>query len=450
MKITNTSRPQDQSDETVDVLFLNQLGMWPADQGFRVHGCNMLKALHKQGVRVRMATIRPTEDAPAWLQQLLVPWPYPRRLDLDAFQHGWQGPLMRLRRRIASHQGVSMQEFAGSVALVRKLKPKVVVALGQHGPLMLKGIQAAFPKVKTIWYAADEPVMFNVSCLKREHHSLWRNRFRNIIVSTLIELLFTRGLDGAIGVSPDDATLLKRIGRVKQSTIIRNGVDLKTFNVEPSGTLPRSLVFWGRMDFEPNIDAMKWFVNHVWQELRLRAPDATLHIVGKYPTLEVRQLANFPGVEVVGEVPDIRPYARAASIVILPMRCGAGIKNKLLEAAALGLPMVVSKKAIRGLKIDNSDAPFAVAKRKAAWIEYIWGLWNDPQSRLALMQGSRQWVEKHHNWKDAAIKLVGFMNGMLDPNDWIELDTSPRPRLKLASDEQPPSHDADNDVRRAA
>ncbi len=450
MNIQHLLNTTQDNDSKVDVLFLSELGMWPADQGFRVHGCQMIRALCEQGVRVRMASLRATEGAPGWLEQVRVTWPIATDQDEAAFRSGWKGKFGWLREKVASHQAVRMNEFAGAARLVRELKPKVVIALGQHGPLMLKGLEKAYPAVKRIWYAADEPVSFQLSCLRRDHRSVWKSRLRLTVIFALIEGLFARGLDGAIGVSPDDAKRLKWIGGIKRSVTIRNGVDLNTFDVGDHGTLPRSVVFWGRMDFDPNVDAMKWFVNEVWGELKGRAPDATLHIVGKNPTLSIRLLRGKAGVEVLGEVDDIRPYARTASLVILPMRCGAGIKNKLLEGAAMGLPMVVSDQAVRGLEVDADESPYVVARNREAWVEQIWSLWHDPVARMKVSQNARQWVERHHNWKDAAMKLVGFMNGMLEGKDWIEVQNS-TPDIQNINNHKPAS-DQENDggLRQAA
>jgi glycosyltransferase involved in cell wall biosynthesis len=230
-----------------------------------------------------------------------------------------------------------------------------------------------------------------------------------------IERLFASNLDGAIGVSPRDSTLLRWIGGIRNTMTIRNGVDLNYFRPDrptPCGSEkhPRSLVFWGRMDFEPNADAVLWFSERVWPILRAKFPDAIWHIVGKNPTEHVQRLANRPGITVLGAVDDIRTHAAAASITILPIRCGAGIKNKLLEAAAMARPILASPKAVLGLNINNTDPkPMIVCPAAENWLQEIERLWADPQLRNALGLRALDWVRTHHNWTRAAQSLVEWL-----------------------------------------
>ena len=419
-KLRAQKRGLERGAET-DVLFISESGLWPPDQGFRVHGCQMLKAMHEIGVKVRISSMRETDGGPEWLNELLVPWEKASENDYEQFMEGWSGRFAKLRGRVASHQAIEPRDFAGAIRLVKKYRPKAVVAVGLHGPIMLKGLEQAFPRLKRIWYAADEPVSFHVSCLRRDDRSVWRSRLRSIALFGLLETLFSRGLDGAIGVSPFDSKRLKQIGGVRECVTIRNGVDLKAYDAEPFEGEEKSLVFWGRMDFEPNTDAMIWFVKEVWHRVLEREPNAKLKIVGKFPTNQILDLGNVKGVEVTGEVADIKPFARGASVTVLPMRCGIGIKNKLLEAAAMGLAVIASPHAIRGLEIDKNEKPFCIANQKQAWVDEIISLWNNPAKHQKQRMAARKWVEKHHDWRDAAAKLTLFINEILEDGEEVKL-----------------------------
>ncbi|QDU33485.1 Glycosyl transferases group 1 [Poriferisphaera corsica] len=412
------------NNQTADVLFLAERPMWPLDQGFRVHGCNMLKSLHQLGISAKVASAEPTTDAPDWLNDLIIDWPNATPHDIQLFHEGWSGPLSKLRHKAASHQGIDIHRLAGAISLIKRCKPKTVIAVGLHGPVLLKGLQQAFPRVKMIWYAADEPITFHLSCLKQEPIKDWPPRFWNILTFAAIERLFARGLDGAIGVSPLDSKRLKRIAAVKSIHTIRNGVDLEYFS--PKSNLPddHSVVFWGRMDFEPNIDAVTWFAKNAWPQLVKRSPNAVFNIVGKNPTPAIQALTQIPGINVLGAVPDIRTHAQNATVAILPMRCGAGIKNKLLESAAMGIPTIASPKAIHGLDISCLEKPFHIAHNPDLWADHVWHLWHDTTYRQQLSQRSRQWVTAKHNWQDAARELIRYINTMF-PLDQRLLTSSP-------------------------
>lgn len=405
--------PTHESARETDVLFISEQPLWPMDQGYRVHGCQMARALAELGHVVRMTSLRPTTgcDQP-WLNNMLATWPSADDAEHAEFKRGWSGPFAGLRHKLAEHQALDSRELAGLIPLINQLKPKAVIALGQHGPIMLRGLRAAFPDLPSVWYAADEPVFFQLSCLRREGVRALKNRAYLAALYTALHKLFARGLDGAIGVSPSDTRLLKKIAGVKRAVTIPNGVDTEYFQPTNAGPSPCSLVFWGRLDFEPNADAVRWFAQHVWPKLRERQPQARLKIVGKNAGEKVRQLGKLPGIRFVGEVDDIRPYAHEAAATILPMRCGGGIKNKLLEAAAMGLPILASPKAVQGLFWPEHLTPLQVCHKPKDWVHQIERVWYDGILSKQLRQDARVWVLDHHTWPSAAGALEAFLDPM--------------------------------------
>lgn len=400
--------------QRADVLFLSQNPLWPLDQGYRIRGYHMATTLAQSGVRTAVASLYSLPaDAPADLGKLAVPWTWPSALEMEGFESQWSGPLSWLRTRLADHQGLNPVELAGVLPLVRSLRPRVVVGLGQHGPMILHSLRS-MPGLKRVWYAADELVRFHLSCLRSDRWSEIPSRLRRLAVCAGIEAHFARGLDGAIGVSPRDTTLLRRLAGVKDAITIRNGVDLAYFHpTHPAinRVRRRSLVFWGKLDFEPNIDAIRWFARRVWPRLRAHHSDATWKIVGRNPTLELSQLAAVtPGMDLVGGVDDVRPYAWHAALVILPMRRGGGIKNKLLEAAAMARPIVASPKTLEGLDYDLHYPPAWVCRSDEQWIQTILELWVKDAARAEMGLNALNWVRSHHTWRNAGRSLLSWLN----------------------------------------
>ena len=132
-----------------------------------------------------------------------------------------------------------------------------------------------------------------------------------------------------------------------------NGVDAEFFSPEAGRTSPfpaqqMPLVFTGAMDYWPNIDAVTWFVQDILPELRKQWPSLHFYIVGRSPTAAVQALAG-EGVTVTGTVPDVRPYLQHAAVVVAPLRLARGIQNKILEAMAMGRPVVAASSCVQAI-----------------------------------------------------------------------------------------------------
>jgi len=414
----------------LDVLLVSELPLWPLDRGFRVHGVNMLKALQDAGLRVGVSTLRPSDETmPGWLSERMLDWPTAGPADVKRFGLGWSGKAMGLRCKVAEHQALSGRELAGLLTLVDRARPAAVVAVGQHGPAMLRGLSWAYPNLPRVWYAADEPVSFQLSLLRREGIKGIRHRLRLATVFGLMQALFNRGnaahrLSAAIGVSPRDTKRLARFGGCEAVTI-RNGVDVDFFRPDPTAMrLPRTCVFWGDLSFEPNVDAVRWFARKVWKHVSYRRPDAKLTIMGRRPCDAVMALADQPGVELLPDVPDLRPPLRSAGAAVMPMRCGHGIKNKLLEAAATGMPILASPRAIRGLAFGEGRPPLIVCKRPDEWMDGLETVWNQPTQASATGELARQWVLDRHTWAAAADQMRTLLQRLApdEPIYYIDAD----------------------------
>ncbi len=135
---------------------------------------------------------------------------------------------------------------------------------------------------------------------------------------------------------------------------ISNGVDHHYFDPAPGYPAPfdpslPAFVFTGTMDYAPNCDAVVWFANEVLPRIRQAHADARFFIVGSNPAEAVNRLAKLDGVTVTGRVPDVRPYVFHATAAVGPMRIARGIQNKVLEAMAMGKPVIVTSGALEGI-----------------------------------------------------------------------------------------------------
>ena len=161
---------------------------------------------------------------------------------------------------------------------------------------------------------------------------------------------------------------------------------------------PNTAAFWGRLDFGPNIQALRWFISAVWPLVRQQVPPARFTIMGFNPGDEVRDLASAPGVTLMPNVPDLRKTARQHAAAVFPFVSGGGTKNKLLEAAAMAIPIVCTPTATSGLR---GELALTVVTDAEAFARALVDVWRDPE-RARRGAAARDWVLKNHTWDATA------------------------------------------------
>ncbi|HVD93297.1 MAG TPA: glycosyltransferase, partial [Vicinamibacterales bacterium] len=150
--------------------------------------------------------------------------------------------------------------------------------------------------------------------------------------------------------------------------IVANGVDADHLAPRDAPTAAPEIIFTGVFNYGPNADGAVWFARHVWPLVRRAVPSARLTLAGSSPRRDVQRLAD-GSIEVTGRVPDMRPYLWRSAIAIAPIFEARGVQNKVLEAAAAGLPSVVTsavraglpKEMLRSCRLADTPADFAAA-----------------------------------------------------------------------------------------
>jgi sugar transferase (PEP-CTERM/EpsH1 system associated) len=199
-------------------------------------------------------------------------------------------------------------------------------------------------------------------------------------------------------VSAAEARLYRRFCRPGRVEVVTNGVDLEYFRPQVSPA-EASCAFVGAFDYPPNIEGADWFCRDVWPAVRRVRPEARLMLVGRRPTARVRSLASQPGVEILADVPDVRPALARAGVVIAPLLQARGVQNKILEAFAMGKAVVASPPACEGLAAEP-DIHLRVAATPADWCGALCELWGNPAIAAQLGAAGRRYVQTHHRWED--------------------------------------------------
>jgi len=218
----------------------------------------------------------------------------------------------------------------------------------------------------------------------------------------------------------------------KPCTVIPNGVNFSYFS--PNGSSdrpPQSIVFLGRMDYFPNIDGVCYFVDKILPLIRAEMPDIELRIVGSNPTRRIKKLAKLDRVVVTGHVPDVRPYLRDAAAAIVPLRIARGTQNKILEAMAMGVPVVATPKAAKGVQaVAGRD--LLVAETPQRFARCVLDLIKSAGLRKSLSEAGRRQVENSYQWT-GAMNLLDSLLTQCPATSSKQITNTDRPEPALSA-----------------
>jgi len=205
---------------------------------------------------------------------------------------------------------------------------------------------------------------------------------------------------------------LESYGTARATGWFPNGVDAEFFKPDGGDYDPDTLSFIGRMDYYPNQECMFRFCREAWPLIRAERPGARFFIVGADPSPAVKGLGNLPGVTVTGSVPDVRPYVLRSAAMVAPLNIARGTQNKILEAMAMGVPVVTSRVAAGG--VDAEDGlHFRIADTSPDIARACLDLMKDPQERDRLAREGRARMLSHHDWRASMVRLDAILDQAL-------------------------------------
>jgi glycosyltransferase involved in cell wall biosynthesis len=280
------------------------------------------------------------------------------------------------------------------------------LALGQYFPLVRHTSSILFP-VDAVSRLKGQRCQAVANPLARAVHELDHR------MTEQYERRVYRQFDGIMFVSGADARYVVDAGQVDASRVhvLPNGVDLEYFHPgapHAEGECP-SLVFLGNMQNHINEHAVLWFSQHVWPTLRRTVPDLRFSIIGSNPSDQLRQsVAGDPRVVVVGYQEDVRPHTWNATLFVSPLQMGTGIKNRMLQAMAMGKAIVASPLSVEGMDVRNGEH-LRVARDADAFVREIHFLLDRPDERMRLSCAARRYVELHHSLEGAASKFLDII-----------------------------------------
>ncbi len=226
-----------------------------------------------------------------------------------------------------------------------------------------------------------------------------------------------RWADASTFVSEPEAAIFRRLAPESANEIhaVASGVDSVYFSPEHTfgplfdPSIP-AFVFTGTMDYPPNIDAACWFARDILPLIRAQIGIAQFYVVGTNPTQEVLKLAQLDGVHVTGRVPDVRPYVAHAVASVAPLRIARGIQNKVLEAMAMGKPVITTPQSLEGIDSAQAGRDVLVAASAAEIADLACKLAAKKIDGAPFGAAARICVLDHYSW---AARLAKF-NSLID------------------------------------
>ncbi|AFK22062.1 glycosyltransferase [Pyrococcus sp. ST04] len=201
---------------------------------------------------------------------------------------------------------------------------------------------------------------------------------------------------------------------------IPNGVDIEYFNPQVIHNTNLGayycnnyIIFFGDMSPTVNVQAVLFFYKKIFPLIRKKYPTIKFYIVGRNPSPEIRNLQKDPNVVVTGAVDDIRPYVACSAVVIAPMISGGGIKNKVLQAMAMGKPVVTTSIGVRGVRAEHLKE-IIIADDPEEFANYILELFRNPKLRKKIGYRARKLVEIKYTWDKIGEKFETLLKSRIN------------------------------------
>lgn len=220
------------------------------------------------------------------------------------------------------------------------------------------------------------------------------------------EPAYAAKFNGCITVSEPDRNLLLASRPDLNVKVIPNGVDIEEYRPLPREELNPSVLFVGSMNYQPCADAAILFCTEVLPRIRQLIGHVDVWLVGRDPSDEVQRLAG-DGVHVTGWVPDVRPYYARSSVCVVPLRAGGGTRLKILEAMALGRPVVSTALGCEGLNVKNGKHLF-IADAPAEFADRTVQLLTDTALWQRMIAEAHRLVEEQYAWNAITRTLLTF------------------------------------------
>lgn len=302
--------------------------------------------------------------------------------------------------RVEHYFGIDPVFTREVVAFARHYRPDVVIGMNYQSLAYLSRITG----VPTICDLQDDETLHRVRELFHGRAtSKWQD-LKSLAAIWLFQRRLIPRVTAVTVLSQIDARFCRAHTHHPRIECIPHGVDCDHYQPVQKDEPDDRIIFWGSLTFGPNISAILFFAERVWPRVLHQRPQARWSIIGRGDSPLLAPVRKLPGVDFLGFVEDLRPHVAQASVAIVPMVSGAGIKNKIMEAWALAMPLVCTPRALGDLPGVHGRNVW-IAKSARAFADGVLTLMANRSLRRQMGAAGRQTALSHCSWDRAAQSL---------------------------------------------
>ena len=378
------------------ILYIAQRLPYPPNRGDRIPTFNHIRFLSRRH-EVHVASLLESESEMEYVAKLS-DWAESVTVSMQKFfQHSTGKAKAMLNGRPRSLGHFHNAAFGESVQ--RVIREKGIEAVVVFSSSMAQYVEANTGLVRVMNFCDMDSEKWSDLA---SHSSGWIRRWiyrREARLLLEYERRIALAFSANCVVTEAEADLFRRLIPQGKVSVVANGVELERFSEKPRVPSPVELAFVGVMDYGPNIEAVTFFTEAIWPQVRKRHPSARFNIVGARPTREVKALAEVDGVTVTGFVNDVRDYLATAALVVVPLKIARGIQNKILEAMAAGAPVLTTPVAAKGLPEGARHTLFVEQRDPKVFLQALLALLDDPQALQRKAEAAQAFVRDHCTWE---------------------------------------------------
>jgi len=382
-------------------MFLSLWYPYPPDNGSKIRIFNLLRELSTHHEITLLSFVdpedQPGEESPlrTMCERVLV-FPRPTRNRSNLVSLG--GYISLTPRHLVTTQSPQMSQ-AVQTELREEHYDALVASQRRMAPYAapISGLPKVWEEVETT--VLREASLSERSPLRRLRRELTWAKER-IYIRRMV-----RHFDACTVVSQQEEKQLRAIApRVPRLVVVPNGVDLNHYKLMGVLPQPDTLVFNGSLTYTPNYDAVTYFLRDIYPQIALRRPGVRFVITGRTEGINLSGLPMDEGVSLTGHVLDVRPVVAGSWVCVVPLRTGGGTRLKILEAMALGTPVVATLKGAEGLRVEHAK-DILLAEDAGSFARKVVALLEDAALRHRLVVSGRQTVERIYGWHPIGERL---------------------------------------------
>ncbi|AFV02099.1 glycosyl transferase, group 1 [Dehalobacter sp. DCA] len=385
----------------MNILFLTHVYPYPPDSGGLIFTYNAIKHEYDQGHNVTIITLHKTE----------IKTPLDQIADVKIVCKNTRNRIFRMFLNMFSRMPYNSSKYKSKLVktvIKEVLETKnidVVYIDHLHMAVYGKYIRELMPSIPLILREQNVETTIMQRFYQNQTNPVVKlYAYIQFLKLNAYESKVVEDFDKCFMLTDNDSERIKKMNHRVKNVTIPAGVDIEKY--VPKQTLEEegSILFLGTLNWLPNADGLKWFIDHILDRVKEEIPDIKFYIVGKDPIEQVKRLHNGKNIIVTGYVDDERDYIAKCSVFIVPLRIGGGMRIKILNAMSMAKCIVSTSIGAEGIDIQNRKDIF-ISDDPGSFATDIIFLMKNKETRETISRNAREKVLTQYSW-DAIFKIA--------------------------------------------